>query len=83
MKPSEKIRKIWEEMKLMKKMQENPLVDASGKVIVFDEKLDNLYKKYNDTEILFGRESTLDKAIIFYLDERYEEMQKIVKDANK
>jgi|GEM_PF-6372621 len=69
MEPSEEIRKIWEEMKALKRMIEQGLSElyyANGKKYVRNK----LERKYEEIEILFGHESTLSKAIIFYLDNK-------------
>lgn len=55
MKPQEEIRKIWAEMKRAKSLED------------FPEK-EKLQKKFEEIEILFGHESTLSKAIIYYLN---------------
>jgi hypothetical protein len=60
MTPSEKIREIWMEIKSLKRMQE----DGGG----YDNGRGDLEEKYDEVEGLFGHESTLSKAIIYYLD---------------
>ena len=60
MTPSEKIREIWMELKSLKRMQE----DGGG----YDNGRGDLEEKYDEVEGLFGHESTLSKAIIYYLD---------------
>lgn len=65
-KPSEEIRKIWAEMKILKIMRERSpmeLIKAG-----YDRRKDELENKYEELDTLFGHESTLLKAIIFYLD---------------
>jgi hypothetical protein len=62
MKPSEKIRKIWDEMKKVKRLRE------SGIAAYDNVEYTMLERKYEEVETLFGHESTLSKAIIFYLD---------------
>lgn len=59
----EEIRKIWEEMKLVKKMHEGNTHQEFDFI-----KVKKLEQKYENIEILFGHESTLSKAIIYYLD---------------
>lgn len=59
--PSEEIRKIWEEIKELKRNE--PPRDRFA-----ENRLSHLSKKYENIEILFGHESSLNKAIIFYLD---------------
>jgi hypothetical protein len=68
MTPSQEIRKIWEEMQKLKFMQgrePNQLMENRW----YREKA-KLEEKYEETNILFGRESTLSKAIIYYLDSK-------------
>jgi len=60
-KPSEQIRDIWDEMKELKRIYENHEPINS-------ERCRELALKYEEIEILFGHESTLSKAIIYYLD---------------
>ena len=62
MKPQDKIRIIWQEIKALKRMREDG-------VDVYDNPLyETLEKKYEEIDTLFGHESTLSKAIIFYLN---------------
>ena len=60
MTPAENIREIWQEMKELKRLRE---ADSLA-----DERRVALEYKYGDIETLFGHESTLDKAIIFYIN---------------
>lgn len=62
MTPQEEIREIWEEMKELKRMREIQLWD-NGYI-----KRKQLESKYEEVETLFGHESTLSKAIIYYLN---------------
>lgn len=64
--PKEEIRKIWEEMKELKNLREVPLYEYLGRS--YYEKKEYLEEKYENIETLFGHESTLSKAIIYYLD---------------
>ncbi len=73
MKPTEEIRKIWEEMKELKRLREN------GK----NWQKPELEEKYENIEILFGHESTLSKAIIYYMDEKHIRLQRGLKDIEK
>ena len=57
MSPQEEIREIWAEMKEMKWKEQEP-------------RLQELRDKFEEIEILFGHESTLDKAIIYYLNKK-------------
>lgn len=61
--PQDEIRKIWEEMKLVKRYQE-------GKYIPGDIEPVKLVEKYEEIETLFGHESTLSKAIVYYLNKK-------------
>ena len=65
--PSQKIREIWDEMKELKRLRENPVIDEVKNTITFDDKICDLSLKYEEVDTLFGHESTLSKAIIFYL----------------
>lgn len=64
-KPSEQIREIWMEMKELKRLTGGGWYESD----VSQLKYDKLLNKYKDVEILFGHESTLDKAIIYYLEQ--------------
>jgi len=69
MKPSEEIRKIWEEMKKLKRLRE-------GKFSIEEyenEDRDKLENKFEENEILFGHEVNLQKATIYWLDEQHKE----------
>jgi hypothetical protein len=70
MKPSEEIREIWFEMKELKRLTDH---DCYGEDIKHRE---YLMEKYEHIDILFGHESTLSKAIIFYQDQNYEQNNK-------
>lgn len=65
--PSEQIRVIWSEMKELKRLFENGCGDANEEL-----RREELFNKFERIDILFGRESTLDKAIIYYLDHQNE-----------
>ena len=54
----EEIKKIWEEMKELKRLR------GEGRGWQVPE----LEEKFEEVDILFGHESTLSKAIIYYLD---------------
>ena len=56
----EEIRKIWQEMKQLKRFQE----DGGG----YDINRTELEEKYEEIDTLFGHESTLSKAIIYFLN---------------
>ena len=60
MKPSSKIRVIWQEMKELKRLTEEGLIN--------NPRLLELQDKFTQIEINFGHESTLMKATIYYLD---------------
>jgi hypothetical protein len=60
---SEEIRKIWEEMKELKRYDLYASYSDKEK-----ERTAKLQNKYEEIETLFGHESTLSKAIIYYLD---------------
>ena len=63
-KPSDRIRVIWEEMKKLDRMRK-------GKFSIEEyekEHKEKLEMKFQEVEILFGHESTLAKAIIYHLD---------------
>lgn len=62
---SEKIREIWQEMKVVEQFHDGIM----GKREDFAE-ASILEEKYSEIDILFGHESTLDKSIIFYLDNK-------------
>jgi len=59
--PEDKIREIWEEMKEAKRMKEKGIDTYDNPRYM------ELENKYENVEILFGHESTLSKAIIYYL----------------
>jgi len=61
MNPSEQIRKIWDEMKELKRIYENHRPINS-------ERCRELQDKFENIETLFGHESTLVKAVIYYLN---------------
>jgi len=83
MKSSEEIRKIWEEMKELKKFREgNTHYTCYGDSILCKRK-EELEEKYEDIETLFGHESTLSKAIIYYMDEKHIRLQRGLKDIEK
>ncbi len=63
MKPSDRIREIWMEMKELKYLRG---------MIHRQRDRERLEKKFEYIEILFGHEETLSKAIIYFLDEQYE-----------
>jgi len=63
MEPQEEIRKIWAEMKKLKRMREGNFTIEEYE----NEERNRLENKYSNIEILFGHESTLSKAIIYYL----------------
>ena len=57
---AEQIREIWEEMKELKRYREtHTSISTRGEF---------LEDKYEDIDTLFGHESTLSKAIIYYLN---------------
>ena len=60
---SEKIRKIWQELKELKRSRE------SGIKAYDNPRYMELERKYEEVDILFGHESSLNKAIIYYLSE--------------
>lgn len=62
---SEEIRKIWDEMKELKRLREELVVSGWGEQ---GRRRSDLENKFEDIEILFGHESSLSKAIIYYLD---------------
>lgn len=68
--PSEEIREIWDEMKELKRLRENPVVDKERNTITFDDKIGDLSVKFDEVDTLFGHESTLLKAIIYYQDKQ-------------
>ena len=68
--PSEQIREIWSEMKELKRLFENGCQSANDEI-----RREELFNKFERIDILFGRESTLDKAIIFYQDQKYENFE--------
>lgn len=70
--PSEEIREIWEELKSLKRMQ------SFGNITPSRTRLEN---RYENIEILFGHESTLEKATIYYLDERFKNQQQIIQNS--
>lgn len=61
MTPSENIRVIWQEIKELKRLYEEPCASNT-------ERLNCLSDKYENIDILFGHEESLLKAIIYYLD---------------
>lgn len=65
MKPQEKIREIWDEMKELKRLTENGNPEGDG---FKASRTGYLEKKYEEIETLFGHESTLSKAIIYYIN---------------
>jgi len=80
MTPSEQIRKIWQEMKMMKRLYDGDFekgISIEKQIEIRDE----LHEKYKEIEILFGHERTLEKSIIFYLDQKmtYENKEKLKK----
>jgi len=83
MKPSEEIREIWQEMKELKRLRENPVVDKEKNTITFDDKIGDLSVKYEDIDTLFGHESTLNKAMIYYLDQKHLKLQEGLKNIEK
>ena len=64
MKAQEEIREIWDEMKMMDRYRKD--------MPNFPEERIELEKKYEEIETLFGHESTLSKAIIYYLNKQEE-----------
>lgn len=64
--PSEQIREIWSEMKELKRLFENGCGDANEEI-----RREELFNKFERIDILFGHESTLDKAIIYFIDKEY------------
>jgi hypothetical protein len=62
--PSEQIRVICDEMKWLKRIQKEGSTDPS-----VNRRYADLFDKYEKIDILFGREESLLKAIIFYLDQ--------------
>lgn len=62
--PQEHIREIWEEMKELKRLRDD-CAHLMRRAV--------LEKKYSEIEILFGREGTLEKAIIYYLNQKHYE----------
>jgi len=74
--PSEEIRLIWQEMKEKERLfkSEN---DWNSK------RYNELAEKFEDVDILFGHESTLDKAIIYFLDQRFLNQQKLITKSNE
>lgn len=67
MKPSEQIRKIWEEMKELKRIIEIGNPHSNN---FWTKRRGELEEKYENVENLFGHESTLLKAIIYYEDDK-------------
>ena len=63
-KPQEEIREIWMEMKELKRCREQGIEGYCN------EKYCELESKYEEIETLFGHESTLSKAIIYYLNKK-------------
>lgn len=64
-KQSEKIKKVWHEMKELKMLRDNfEIIDT----IAFNNRFIELSVKYKDVDNLFGDENTLCKAIIYYID---------------
>lgn len=68
--PSEEIREIWSEMKELKRLFENGCNSANDEL-----RREELFNKFERIGILFGRESTLEKAIIYFLDQAYENFE--------
>ena len=69
--PSEEIRIIWEEIKELNRLRESNFAAViSTESLKRMKRTEELEKKYENIEILFGHESTLSKAIIYYLDKK-------------
>jgi hypothetical protein len=68
MKPSNKIRVIWQEMKELRNMREGKIISDIGNQTDFEKRMLSLEKKFEEIEIMFGNDSTLSKAIVYYLD---------------
>jgi len=62
--PSQEIREIWQEMKELGRLMDRQC--CGGDL----ERREFLSTKFENVDILFGRESTLSKAIIFYEDQK-------------
>lgn len=66
----EEIIKIWEEMNLLERLMSGIWYANEGENGKFPiKKQVELENKYKEIEILFGHESTLSKAIIYYLSQ--------------
>ncbi|MFA5696570.1 MAG: hypothetical protein WC917_03960 [Bacilli bacterium] len=61
--PQEEIRKIWEEMKELKYLNQS-------KLVITRDRREELSIKFEEVETLFDHESTLSKAIIYYLNQK-------------
>jgi hypothetical protein len=64
--PMEQISGIWREIKEMKRLQSLPYELAYDS----EQRLNELQNRYEEVEVEFGKESTLDKAIIYYLNQQ-------------
>ena len=67
--PSNSIRLIWQEMKELRNMREGKIISDISNQADFEKRMFFLEKKYENIETLFGHESTLTKAVIYYLDD--------------
>lgn len=63
--PADQIRLIWQDLKQLDRLQKNPINTEADRVL-----LSFLFEKFERVNILFGHESTLDRAIIYYLDQQ-------------
>lgn len=81
--PSQRIREIWQEMKELKRMRDGEVIPMESIKEGWDRRKAELERKYQEVEILFGHESTLNKATVYFLDERYKKQQEIIKQSNQ